>query len=126
MDGIELKRSWAGEVRNVSLLVVIAVNGEDYREILGICEGVKEDKAGWSAFLKHLKECGLNGVRLIISDACLGLAEYAAKRLSASFARCGGAAGTITALVRSAWGSAQSEAAFIANSAILLNSTPSV
>jgi len=39
--------------------VAIAVNGEGYREILGICEGVKEDKAGWSAFLKHLKERGL-------------------------------------------------------------------
>ena len=34
-----LKRSWAGEVRNVSLLVAIGVNGEGYREILGICEG---------------------------------------------------------------------------------------
>jgi transposase-like protein len=62
-------------VRNVSLLVAIGVNGEGYQEILGICEGAKEDKAGWSAFLKHLKERGLNGVRLIISDACLGLAE---------------------------------------------------
>jgi hypothetical protein len=38
-----------------------------------------EDKAGWSAFLKHLKERGLNGVRLIISAACLGLAESAAE-----------------------------------------------
>ena len=46
LDGIVLKRSWAGEVRNVSLLVAIAVNGEGYREILGICEGAKEDKAG--------------------------------------------------------------------------------
>jgi transposase-like protein len=42
LDGIVLKRSWAGEVRNVSLLVAIAVNGEGYREILGICEGAKE------------------------------------------------------------------------------------
>jgi hypothetical protein len=48
LDGIVLKRSWAGEVRNVSLLVAIGVNGEGYREILGICEGAKEDKAGWS------------------------------------------------------------------------------
>jgi hypothetical protein len=40
-----------------------------YREILGICEGPKEDKEGWSAFLKHLKERGLKGVRLITSDA---------------------------------------------------------
>jgi putative transposase len=79
LDGIVLKRSWAGEVRNVSLLVAIAVNSDGYREILGICEGAKEDKAGWSAFLKHLKERGLKGVRLIISDACLGLAESAAE-----------------------------------------------
>ena len=61
LDGIVLKRSWAGEVRNVSLLVAIGVNGEGYREILGICEGAKEDKAGWSGFLKHLKERGLDG-----------------------------------------------------------------
>jgi transposase-like protein len=61
LDGIVLKRSWAGEVRNVSLLVAIGVNGEGYREILGICEGAKEDKAGWSAFIKHLKERGLKG-----------------------------------------------------------------
>jgi hypothetical protein len=27
------------------------------------------------AFLKHLKERGLAGIRLIVSDACLGLAE---------------------------------------------------
>ena len=79
LDGIVLKRSWAGEVRNVSLLVAIAVNSEGFREILGICEGAKEDKAGWSAFLKHLKERGLKGVQLIISDACLGLAESAAE-----------------------------------------------
>ena len=77
LDGIVLKRSWAGEVRNVSLLVAIGVNRNGYREILGICEGAKEDKSGWSAFLKHLKERGLKGVRLIISDACLGLYESA-------------------------------------------------
>src|SRR5215468_9887238 len=79
LDGIVLKRSWAGEVRNVSLLVAIGVNDGGYREILGICEGAKEDKAGWSAFLKHLKGRGLKGIRLITSDACIGLAESAAE-----------------------------------------------
>ena len=89
LDGIVLKRCWAGEVRNVSLLVAIAVNGEGYREILGICEGAKEDKAGWSAFLKHLKGRGLHGVRLIISDACMGLAESAAEFFpEAAWQRC--------------------------------------
>ena len=89
LDGIVLKRSWAGEVRNVSLLVAIAVNGEGYREILGICEGAKEDKAGWSGFLKHLKGRGLHGVRLIISDACIGLSESAAEYFpEAAWQRC--------------------------------------
>src|SRR6186997_3127950 len=89
LDGIVLKRSWAGEVRNVSLLVAIGVNDNGYREILGICEGAKEDKAGWSAFLKHLKERGLKGVRLITSDACIGLAESAAEFFpEAAWQRC--------------------------------------
>ena len=81
LDGIVMKRSWAGEVRNVSLLVASAVNSEGYREILGICEGAKEDKSGWSAFLRHLVDRGLNGVQLIISDACRGLIESAAEYL---------------------------------------------
>ncbi len=79
LDGIVLKRSWAGEVRNVSLLVAIGVNDDGYREILGIVEGAKEDKKGWSAFLKHLKTRGLKGVELVISDACLGLVESVAE-----------------------------------------------
>src|SRR6266403_3432571 len=89
LDGMVLKRSWAGEVRNVSLLVAIGVNESGYREILGICEGAKEDESGWSAFLKHLKERGLKGVRLIISDACIGLAESAAEFFpEAAWQRC--------------------------------------
>src|SRR5580704_12042560 len=79
LDGIVLKRTWAGEVRNVSLLVAISVNADGYRQILGIVEGAKEDKAGWSAFLAHLKGRGLRGVELIVSDACLGLVESAAE-----------------------------------------------
>src|SRR5262249_18740145 len=89
LDGIVLKRSWADEVRNVSLLVAIGVNESGYREILGICEGAKEDKSGWSVFLKHLKERGLKGIRLITSDACIGLAESAAEFFpDAAWQRC--------------------------------------
>ena len=84
-----MKRTWAGEVRNVSLLVASAVNSEGYREILGICEGAKEDKSGWSAFLRHLVDRGLTGVQLIISDACRGLIESAAEYLpEARWQRC--------------------------------------
>jgi len=89
LDGIVMKRTWAGEVRNVSLLVASAVNSEGFREILGICEGAKEDKSGWSAFLRHLVDRGLKGVQLIISDACRGLTESAAEYLpEARWQRC--------------------------------------
>ena len=66
-------------MRNVSLLVAISVNADGYRQILGIVEGAKEDKAGWSGFLAHLKGRGLSGVELIVSDACMGLVESAAE-----------------------------------------------
>ena len=89
LDGIVMKRTWAGEVRNVSLLVASAVNSEGYREILGICEGAKEDKSGWAAFLRHLVDRGLCGVQLIISDACRGLIESIADYLpDARWQRC--------------------------------------
>ena len=88
LDGIVMKRTWAGEVRNVSLLMASAVNSEGFREILGICEGAKEDKSGWSAFLRHLVERGLKGVQLIISDACRGLTESAAALHGAFLQEC--------------------------------------
>jgi transposase-like protein len=75
LDGIWLKRSWGGEVTNVAVLVAIGVNQDGFREILGVAEGMKEDQASWLGFLRHLKERGLDGVRLIISDKCLGLVE---------------------------------------------------
>ena len=75
LDGIVLKRSWGGEVRNVSVLVAIGVDAAGYRRVLGIAEGAKEDKTGWSGFLGHLKDRGLSGVRLFTSDACRGLTE---------------------------------------------------
>jgi putative transposase len=75
VDGIWLKRAWGGEVENVAVLVAIAVGADGYREILAVCEGTKEDKESWRNFLRHLKDRGLKGVRLIVSDKCLGLVE---------------------------------------------------
>ena len=75
LDGISLKRTWGGEVCNVSVLVAIGVASDGYREVLGVAEGTKEDRAGWSGFLRHLKERGLRGVKLFTTDKCLGLVE---------------------------------------------------
>jgi putative transposase len=75
LDGIWLKRSWGGEVKNVAVLVAIGVREDGYREILGVAEGLKEDTESWRNFLRHLKQRGLRGLRLLVSDKCLGLVE---------------------------------------------------
>lgn len=75
VDGIWLKRSWGGAVKNVSILIAVGVNQHGYREILGVCEGSKEDKQSWLDFLRHLKTRGLKCPQLITSDKCLGLID---------------------------------------------------
>jgi transposase-like protein len=59
----------------VALLVAISVNADGYREIIGVFEGMQEDKESWLEFLRHLICRGLSGVRLVVSDKCLGLVE---------------------------------------------------
>lgn len=75
LDGIWLKRSWGGEVKNVAVLVATGVDSDGYRQVLGVCEGAKEDTESWRQFLRHLKERGLQEVQLVTSDKCLGLVE---------------------------------------------------
>lgn len=78
VDGIWLKRTWGGEVRNVAVLVAVGIDRSGKREILAVQEGSKEDSASWLEFFRHLKCRGLSGVRLVVSDKCLGVVEAAA------------------------------------------------
>ena len=75
VDGIYLKRNWGGEYENVSILVAVGVAEDGYREVLGAQEGMKEDKASWQSFFQWLKGRGLEGVRLVVGDKCLGMLE---------------------------------------------------
>jgi len=84
LDGLWLKRSWGGEVRNVSLLVAIAVNEEGFREVLAVAEGAKEDKASWTAFLRHLKERGFEGRAVVCFRQVLGVGGEPGRILSGS------------------------------------------
>jgi putative transposase len=59
--------------------VAIGVAQTGYREILAVSEGAKEDKASWTQFMRELKERGLKGVQLFVSDKCLGLVENLAE-----------------------------------------------
>ena len=67
-------------MKNVSVLVAIGVaqTGATAR-FLAVSEGAKEDKESWTAFLRDLKERGLQGVQLFVSDKCLGLVENLAE-----------------------------------------------
>ncbi len=89
LDGIVVSMRLGDGVENVSLLLAIGVSTEGYREVLGVMEGYREDKASWLELLRLLVKRGLTGVRLIIADAHLGLKEAAKACFpSARYQRC--------------------------------------
>lgn len=75
VDDVYLKRSWGGEIQNVSVLVTIGVIQDGCRESLGASEGMTEDRESWRSFFVWLKERGLTGIRLNIGDKNLGMLE---------------------------------------------------
>ncbi len=73
----------------MAILVAVGVDADGFRQVLGVMEGMKEDKDSWTAFLRSLKERGLRGVKLFISDKCVGLVESLADFYpEASWQRC--------------------------------------
>ena len=67
LGGVVSKCSWAGEVRDVLLLVAIGVYDDGYREILGIVEDAQEGKKGWSALGERgLEWCRTGHVRRLL------------------------------------------------------------
>ena len=75
MDGIYLRYHRGGEYENVAILVAIAVNEDGFREVLGAVEEMKEAKASWVSFFQWLRGRGLDGVKLIVGDKCMGMVE---------------------------------------------------
>lgn len=73
VDRIYLRRNWGGEYENVAILV--AVNQDGFREVIGAVEGMKEDTSIQGNFFQWLRERGLNGIKLIVGDKCLGMLE---------------------------------------------------
>ena len=89
MDGVWHKRSWGGSVENVSVLVAIGVDDTGHREVIGVAEGMKEDKASWEQFIRSMIERGLKGVRLVAGDRCAGLVATVGEMLpQARYQRC--------------------------------------
>jgi putative transposase len=75
----------------VSKAVVIAtgLRADGHREVLGVDVGDSENETFWTEFLRDLKDRGLGGVRLVISDAHAGLRSAIRRVLQgASWQRC--------------------------------------
>lgn len=78
VDDVCLKRGWNdGEVRDVRVLTALGIDDRGYREIVGVAEKSAGNGGSWSGFLKQLRERGLKGVRLIVSDNSTELREAA-------------------------------------------------
>lgn len=63
----------AGQVRDAAVLVATGISPEGERQVLGVSVSLSEHETHWKAFLKSLKDRGLNGMKLIISDDHEGL-----------------------------------------------------
>jgi transposase-like protein len=89
LDAMQIKNREGGRVVNVTAVMAIGVNGDGYREVLGVDVITSEDGAGWLAFLRSLVSRGLSGVQLVTSDAHEGLKGAIASALpGSSWQRC--------------------------------------
>jgi transposase-like protein len=88
-DATYVKGRVNGRVVSRAVVVVTGVTANGDREVLGCDVGDSEDGAFWTAFLRSLRQRGLSGVRLVISDHHLGLKGAIEKVfLGAAWQRC--------------------------------------
>jgi transposase-like protein len=89
LDGTFVKVRENGRVVSQAIVIAIAVTTSGEREVLGMDVGPSESGAFWLAFLRDLTARGLNGVKLVISDAHGGLkAAIGSVLQGASWQRC--------------------------------------
>jgi putative transposase len=88
IDATYVKAREAGSIVSVAVIVAVAVNTEGQRQVIGMKVGPSEAETFWTEFLRSLMRRGLRGVKLVISDAHLGLKAAAAKVLKATWQRC--------------------------------------
>jgi putative transposase len=73
LDATYLHVRRSGQVTSMAVVVATGVTADGGREVLGLDVGDSEDEVFWRGFLRTLKQRGLLGVRLVISDQHAGL-----------------------------------------------------
>jgi putative transposase len=63
----------SGQVRDAAVLMATGITPKGERQVLGVSVSLSEHESHWKSFLKGLKERGMNGVKLVISDDHEGL-----------------------------------------------------
>ncbi len=63
------------QVCSRAAVIAMGVNADGRRELLGLQVGDSESEGFWKAFISSLKERGLAGVKLVVSDAHVGLTK---------------------------------------------------
>ena len=66
-------RNATSQVVSMAVVVATGIAADGSREVLGLDVGDSEDEVFWRTFLTSLKQRGLSGVRLVISDQHTGL-----------------------------------------------------
>jgi len=69
------------QVCSRAVVIAMGVNTDGRRELLGLQVGDSETEGFWSEFIASLKERGLTGVRLVVSDAHAGLTKAIRRQL---------------------------------------------
>jgi putative transposase len=75
-------------VESMAVVIATGANLQGRREVLGFDVIAAESEEGWAEFFKGLKERGLHGVKLVISDAHTGLKNAVRKVLKVEWQRC--------------------------------------
>ena len=75
-------------VESMAIVIATGANLQGRREVLGFDVIAAESEEGWAEFFKGLKERGLHGVKLVISDAHTGLKNAVRKVLKVEWQRC--------------------------------------
>ena len=88
LDATYLKVRKGGRVVSVAAIIASGVNRDGRREILGLGLGDSEAQVFWVDFLRRLRQRGLSGVQLVISDAHEGLKAAIVQVFTASWQRC--------------------------------------
>jgi putative transposase len=63
----------SGQVRDAAVLLATGITPGGERQVLGVSVSLSEHESHWKSFLRGLKDRGLTGVKLVISDDHEGL-----------------------------------------------------